>query len=313
MERADQVVVLLAGLVVEERLALRGLVDQRGGQGADPGGRRRERGGHLEDVQGGPGVAVGQPRDGGEDRVVGLDVERAQAALGVGQRPAEDRGHLRLGQPLEDVDAAAGEERRDDLEGRVLGGGPDQDDGAALHVGEEGVLLRLVEAVDLVDEEDGARAVQAQPLIGFPDDRADLLHPGEDGGEAHEVGAGALGRSARRAWSSRCPGGPHRIIEWRSPFSIAVRSSRPSPRRCAWPTNSSRLRGRMRSASGAASRRAWRLACSNSSTVGFTRCRSHYTGRWPASAARCAGSARRSWITTRGTTARRSSSSGPIR
>ena len=62
------------------------------------------------------------------------------------------------------------------------------------------------------------------------------------------------------------PGGPHRIIEWRSPDSIATRRRRPGPRRCACPTNSSRLRGRIRSASGAASRRLWRAVSSNSST-----------------------------------------------
>src|SRR5262245_22106511 len=47
------------------------------------------------------------------------------------------------------------------------------------------------------------------------------------------------------------PGGPQRIIEWSSPRSIAVLSTLPGPKRCSWPTTSSSVRGRMRSASGA--------------------------------------------------------------
>src|SRR3569623_1133834 len=46
------------------------------------------------------------------------------------------------------------------------------------------------------------------------------------------------------------PGGPHRIIEWMRPCSIASRSGLPGPRRWVWPAYSSRSRGRMRSASG---------------------------------------------------------------
>ena len=72
---------------------------------------------------------------------------------------------LRFGERLQGVDAAAGEQRGVEFEGGVLGGGADQADGAALDVGQEGVLLRLVEAMDLVDEEDGARA-EAGGLLG---------------------------------------------------------------------------------------------------------------------------------------------------
>ncbi len=59
---------------------------------------------------------------------------------------------------MQRVDAAAGEQRGDDLEGRIFGGRADEADGAALDVGEEGVLLGLVEAMNFIDEESGARA-----------------------------------------------------------------------------------------------------------------------------------------------------------
>ena len=47
------------------------------------------------------------------------------------------------------------------------------------------------------------------------------------------------------------PGGPHRISDSRRPLARRSRSTRPGPSRCCWPTNSSTVRGRMRSASGA--------------------------------------------------------------
>src|SRR3546814_8671245 len=47
------------------------------------------------------------------------------------------------------------------LEGRVLGGGADQDHRAVLDIGQEAVLLGAVEAVDLVDEQQSAAPGQA--------------------------------------------------------------------------------------------------------------------------------------------------------
>ena len=59
---------------------------------------------------------------------------------------------------LEHVDLRPRQQRRVDLERRVLGGRADEDDVAGLDARQERVLLRLVEAVDLVDEEDRAPA-----------------------------------------------------------------------------------------------------------------------------------------------------------
>ena len=81
---------------------------------------------------------------------------------------------------MQGVDTAAGEQRRDDLEGRILRGRADQSDGAVLDVGQEGVLLGFVEAVDLIDEEDGAGA-EAGGLFGVDHDLLDLLDAGEHG------------------------------------------------------------------------------------------------------------------------------------
>src|SRR2546425_11086374 len=46
------------------------------------------------------------------------------------------------------------------------------------------------------------------------------------------------------------PGGPQKSMEPRLSFSICTRRDLPEPRSFSWPTNSSRVRGRMRSASG---------------------------------------------------------------
>ena len=47
------------------------------------------------------------------------------------------------------------------------------------------------------------------------------------------------------------PGGPHRMAEVSRSDSMRARSGAPGPTRCCWPTISSRVRGRIRAASGA--------------------------------------------------------------
>jgi hypothetical protein len=100
-----------------------------------------------------------------------------------------------FGEGVEGVDAAAGEQGGDDLERGVLSGGSDEADGAVFDVGQEGVLLGLVEAVDLIDEEDGAGA-EFRRFFGVDHDLLDLLDAGEHGGELDEAGAGDVGDDA---------------------------------------------------------------------------------------------------------------------
>jgi hypothetical protein len=116
------------------------------------------------------------------------------------------------------VDAAAGEQRGVDFEGGVFGGGADEADAAALDVGQEGVLLGLVEAMDLVDEEDGARAVGGG-LFGVDHDLLDLLDAGEDGGELDEAGVGEVAMILARVVLP-VPGGPQKIMRWGRRFRL---------------------------------------------------------------------------------------------
>ena len=149
------------------------------------------------------------------------------------------------------VDLTAREQGRVDLEVGVLGRRADQRDEALLDGGQQRVLLGLVEAMDLVEEED-RRLGQLPAVLRALEHLAHLSAPGLDGAELLQGGMGGGGddagqrglpgaRAARRGSSSAA--GPAR---WRR----AAPSPRPS--RCSWPTTSSSDRGRMRAASGRA-------------------------------------------------------------
>ena len=84
------------------------------------------------------------------------------------------------------------------------------------------------------------------------------------------------------------PGGPQRMSEGRAPPSTARRSSRPGPVRCSWPTNSSSVVGRIRSASGARAAASRSLAWPKRS-IGGTCC-SHLPARLTTRPARCSKS-----------------------
>ena len=75
----------------------------------------------------------------------------------VVERAAQQRDHVLVAERLELVDPRAREQRRVHLEVRVLGRGAHEPDEALLDRRQQRVLLRLVEAVDLVEEEDRAR------------------------------------------------------------------------------------------------------------------------------------------------------------
>src|SRR5215203_6680026 len=62
------------------------------------------------------------------------------------------------------------------------------------------------------------------------------------------------------------PGGPHRISDIGASPSTSRRSGVPGPSRCRWPTTSSSVRGRIRTASGAVAATASSAAASNSVT-----------------------------------------------
>ena len=146
---------------------------------------------HLQGREGGAGVAVGKAGDGPEHLGGDVDADISKAA-GIVQRAGEQLGQVLLGQALQHKHLAAGEQRAVYLKGGVLSGGADEDDAALLHKGEEGVLLGLVEAVNLVDKDDGALAVAAV-VLRLLHHRANLLDAAGDGREVDEFGPGVVG------------------------------------------------------------------------------------------------------------------------
>ena len=154
-----------------------------------------------------------------------------------------DLDELVLGERLELEDLHPREQRRVELEVRVLGRRADQRHEALLDAGQERVLLGLVEAVDLVEEEDRAPPARAEPLARAREHLAHVRDGRGDGGELLELGAGRRARRSARASSCPVPGGPKRTSDGTRSASIASRSARPGPTTCSWPTNSSSVVG----------------------------------------------------------------------
>ena len=137
----------------------------------------------------------------------------ASAVAPSASRPRSMRAAGRVDpERLEAEEGGAAEQRRVDLEEGVLGGGADEGDEPALDAGEEGVLLRLVEAVDLVEEEDRALAPLAEAVAGPLERVADVLHAGAHRAELLEglAGVGGDGLGQGRLAGARRPPQDHR-------------------------------------------------------------------------------------------------------
>ena len=154
--------------------------------------------GQLQAVEGHPSVAVRHGHEVPHGLGRQLRAQFAQPSVSVAQGALDDESKLVVLKLPQGEDAGAGEEGCDDLEGGVLRGGADEDDRAVLDVGEDDVLLGLVKAVDLIDEEDGALAVHGAPLPGGLGDATEVGHAGGDGGDGLEVGAGEAGDEVRK-------------------------------------------------------------------------------------------------------------------
>ena len=113
----------------------------------------RKAGDLLDEVEQKAAVAIGHRAQRGA-RIRGQRQLAAECRLGA----AEQRFEIVVAEPAQHQHLGARQQRADQLEGRVLGRGPDEDNGAVLDDRQEGVLLGAVEAVDLVDKEQGAAA-----------------------------------------------------------------------------------------------------------------------------------------------------------
>ncbi len=199
-ERGDDVVVLVAVAVVSQR-PLSGGVGDVARLEDDALGRRRLPG-QLEGGERAAGITSGFVRDRLDHVGRNVDPQLARSASGHSR-------DLVVGERLQLDDGAAREQCGVDLEVGVLGRGTDQRQQAALDAGKEGILLGLVEAVDLVEEQDRSRPVCSEPVTCALEDAANVVDACRNRRELLEGGTRGLGDDAREG---RLPD-PGRAVE----------------------------------------------------------------------------------------------------
>src|SRR6266851_4784275 len=207
VQRRDDVVVLLALLVVEQYPPLQRLRRQRLGDGVVTALLRQLRR-HLQRIQSVASVAAGVRGERGQCLIVGLNSRRAQATLGIAKRSPQQRNYLLLCQADQRIHPASRQQRGIDLERRVLRRRSDQPDRPALDIRQKRILLGLVEAVNLVDEQDGARPEPSR-LLCLHHHLLDLFDPGEHSRKLDEARLSLLRNDLRER---RLPG-PRRTPE----------------------------------------------------------------------------------------------------
>ena len=100
------------------------------------------------------------------------DIPCSKSPLGIHERAVEYLSQGLVRQRFEHDDEGTGEQGTDHFEGGILCGGPYQDDGPPFNMGEKGVLLRFIEAMNFVDEQDSPLAMDRPPLLSRLDDPA---------------------------------------------------------------------------------------------------------------------------------------------
>ena len=202
MQRGYEVVVLFSRLVVSRRTLL-----QNAGEGLDVQRLDAvEAEQHLRHGQQVAAVAVGQRGQ----RLPRLRRQRQGLAL-LRLGPNQQLIQRRVIEPLQHEHLRPRQQRPVQFERRVLGRRAHQGDDPLLHEGQEAVLLGAVEAVDLVDEQQGrlaGGAAHARRLEGL----LQVGDAGEDGADLLELIARRQGQQARdgRLSGARRPPQDHR-------------------------------------------------------------------------------------------------------
>ncbi len=156
----------------------------------------REIRGDFEQQQGTPRIAVGRAGETIAIVFVHCDSAAGKATFFILQRAIDHAADVIRRQGLEDVRAHAREQCVIQFERWILGGRADEEDRPVLDVRQEGILLRLVETVHLIDEEHRRTAIVLSYLAGAVYGCPDILDAGQDGRHGDELGAAARGDHA---------------------------------------------------------------------------------------------------------------------
>src|SRR5215471_19695132 len=112
-------------------------------------------------------------------------MKTGQAAIVICQRPPDNFFDLVFVKLVQDQNPRPRQQRTDYFERGILSRCPDKDHGAVLDRWEERVLLCLIEAMDLVDEENGSMAALAVKTC-FGNRAAQIFDSRENGRERNE-------------------------------------------------------------------------------------------------------------------------------
>jgi len=126
-------------------------------------------------------IAIGARAEDLARRLVEFQAGQFRGAR-IGHRAQEERVELFLIEALEHIDGSPGEQCTVHLERGILGGCANEDEQPRFDMRQEGVLLALVEPVDLIDEQERLAPRLGAREFGPGDRLADFLHPGEDRG-----------------------------------------------------------------------------------------------------------------------------------
>ena len=135
----------------------------------------------LDQVQKRAPVAIGHV----QQRLAGIPRQR-QGAAQVLFRPLRHALQIGRRQPVQHDHLCPAEQGGVEFERRILSSGPHQQDGAVFHMRQEPILLRLVETVDLIHEQQRALPVRAPDFRLFKD-LAQFRHAGENRTDLHEM------------------------------------------------------------------------------------------------------------------------------
>ena len=145
----------------------------------------------LECCQGRACITRSQ-RTNGLDRI-NIGREFTVQALRCLERTLDKHGDILVLQVLKLYHAPARQQCGVDLEVRILCRSANHNDSTVLNCMQQGILLRLREAVNLIDEQDGAAVVRIQACLGLVNHATQVLHSARHGADLDKLALGMVG------------------------------------------------------------------------------------------------------------------------